>query len=51
MLLTREKKGLFLDPDMFSLGEEKGKGFYHTDCLFFLCGDGRCEWGGDGEDL
>ena len=27
---------LFGDQDTFSSGEEKGKGVYHVDCLFFL---------------
>lgn len=45
--LTKEKKGLFLDQDIFffgggggggEVGEEVGKGFCHADCLFFLWG-------------
>lgn len=31
----KEKKGLFLDQDIF-WGEGNGEGFYHVDCPFFL---------------
>lgn len=38
--LTKEKKGLVLGQDIFSLGEENRKAFYLADCLFFqwVCG-------------
>lgn len=35
--LRKEKKGLYWGLDFFSLRKKIGKGFYHADCLFFLC--------------
>lgn len=37
-LLGKEKKALFFVWDIFSLGEEQGRGFYYVDCLFFPLG-------------